>query len=395
MLITFSLDNWKSFRDRAELRMTAVSAVRPRERLFFVPEYRMRLLPVAALHGRNASGKTAFVEALGFLRDLVLRGTPNPDGKIPVRPFKLESECLRRPTRLELKTLIDGRIWSYRVSLTPERILDERLTLAYERREGETMRFDEAFFRSKNELEQLRLIERSTRENQLFLTTAVQCNAVRLRPLYDWFARLSVLTPRCGSVPVEASGDPKHPLGEAVTQMMRDSGIGLVRLEAVRVEGPADRMGLLGERLALLGSDAFLAEDMLVRREGGGVVLERLRPILKNARGEETALSWSDLSDGTRRLLALVPVFAQLKEGVDGVFVIDDLELGLHPNVSAWLVKSVLGAEGPAGRAQLVFTTHDANLLDAELIRPDEAWSVGKSAAGASTLRSAADFGSC
>lgn len=179
MLITFALDNWKSFRDRAELRMTAVSAVRPRERLFFVPEYRMRLLPVAALHGRNASGKTAFVEALGFLRDLVLRGTPNPDGKIPVRPFKLESECLRRPTRLELKTLIDGRTWSYRVSLTPERILDERLTLAYERREGETMRFDEAFFRSKNELEQLRLIERSTRENQLFLTTAVQCNAMQ------------------------------------------------------------------------------------------------------------------------------------------------------------------------------------------------------------------------
>ena len=53
MLITFALDNWKSFRDRAELRMTAVSAVRPRERLFFVPEYRMRLLPVAALHGKG------------------------------------------------------------------------------------------------------------------------------------------------------------------------------------------------------------------------------------------------------------------------------------------------------------------------------------------------------
>ena len=83
MLINFTLENWRSFRKPATFSMVASREKQHGERLTRVERYKLRLLPVAAIYGGNASGKTNFFAALNFARNLIVRGT-RPDELIPV-----------------------------------------------------------------------------------------------------------------------------------------------------------------------------------------------------------------------------------------------------------------------------------------------------------------------
>lgn len=202
MIMTFSVENWRSFRERATLNMTAASEKQHSDRLPAIAKYRLKLLPISAIYGANASGKTKFIEALAFLQYLVLQGTQNQSQKIALERFRLETEWLTKPSRFAIDVLIDGLIYTYEISLLPEKILEERLIMqnsctAYDvftRIDGQAMSYDTDYF-NQEEIDFLNFIAKATRSNQLFLTNAVQLNMVKLRPLYDWFeSKLTVIS---------------------------------------------------------------------------------------------------------------------------------------------------------------------------------------------------------
>lgn len=140
---------------------------------------------------------------MAFLQNLVLQGTQNQSQKIALERFKLETEWLTKPSRFAIDVLIDGLIYTYEISLLPEKILEERLTISnsctaydvFTRIDGQAMSYDTDYF-NQEEIDFLNFIAKATRSNQLFLTNAVQLNMVRLRPLYDWFeSKLTVISP--------------------------------------------------------------------------------------------------------------------------------------------------------------------------------------------------------
>jgi hypothetical protein len=96
-------------------------------------------------------------------------------------------------------------------------------------------------------------------------------------------------------------------------------------------------------------------------------------------------------SDGTQKLFALcAPLFSALSVG--RVLLIDELDARLHPILTKWLIRAFqLSLKNPMG-AQIVFTTHDDNLLDLGLFRRDQIWFVEKDEGGASKLYSLWDF---
>lgn len=78
MIISFSIENWMSFRDSVTFSMIASRERRHGDRLPRLGKYNTRVLPVAAIDGGNASGKTNFFKALNFAKMPVVKGT-QPD----------------------------------------------------------------------------------------------------------------------------------------------------------------------------------------------------------------------------------------------------------------------------------------------------------------------------
>jgi hypothetical protein len=115
-----------------------------------------------------------------------------------------------------------------------------------------------------------------------------------------------------------------------------------------------------------------------------------------NHRHEDGSLiefSVDEESDGTQRLIDLIPALFILQQDAEKVFFIDELDRCLHPLLSRQFLKYSLECRNGDNRhSQLIFTTHDTNLLDADILRRDEVWLVEKDSRGASVIYSLVEF---
>ena len=97
-------------------------------------------------------------------------------------------------------------------------------------------------------------------------------------------------------------------------------------------------------------------------------------------------------SDGTQRFMNLLPILFQLRqEDARRVFVVDELENSMHPKLTESLVAAFLDDLGPHDRRQLIFTTHELQLMRSDLLRRDEIWLDDKTD-GQSSLTRVSDF---
>ena len=101
MLINFSLENWASFRDCMTFSMIASRERQHRERVPLAAKYQTRILPIAAIYGGNASGKTNLFKALSFAKNLVVKGT-QPESMLRLRLFVLTATVLQKPQAFRL-----------------------------------------------------------------------------------------------------------------------------------------------------------------------------------------------------------------------------------------------------------------------------------------------------
>lgn len=128
MIISFEIENWMSFKNSVKFFMTASKERQHGERVPRSARYRTRILPVAAIYGGNASGKTNFFKALNFSKNLVVYGT-RPYSIIPTEPFRLDDAGMRLPSRFVFELLIDETVYEFSFSVSREAVLEEKLTL--------------------------------------------------------------------------------------------------------------------------------------------------------------------------------------------------------------------------------------------------------------------------
>jgi len=172
MLIRFSVENWMSFKEKATFSSIATNERQHGKRIPKIKKLRKRILPVAAIYGANASGKTNFFKAIHFSKELVVKGT-QPDNLISVEPFILgSSEQAKQPTKFEFDILIDNAVYSFSFSLNNRGILEEKLMLVSV--SDEKLLYHRKSEKHELELpainDELRFAFRGTRNNQLFLT---------------------------------------------------------------------------------------------------------------------------------------------------------------------------------------------------------------------------------
>ncbi len=150
MIISFSIENWMSFHGSVSFSMVASRERQHGDRVPKVAKYQTRILPVGAIYGGNASGKTNFFKALSFVKGLVLRGT-GPNSLIPVEPYRLDSANIDKPSRFRLELLIDEIIYEFSFAVTRKAVVEEKLVqitstnekILYDR-QGDAPNFDPA-----------------------------------------------------------------------------------------------------------------------------------------------------------------------------------------------------------------------------------------------------------
>jgi hypothetical protein len=130
-------------------------------------------------------------------------------------------------------------------------------------------------------------------------------------------------------------------------------------------------------------------EEIVVAEEPNGVMVKQLKTEHTAEDGKSVMFDLVEESDGSRRLLDYLPAFRDLLTK-DVTYLIDEIERSIHPLLIKEIIRKFSEDDATAG--QLVFTTHESNLLDQEIFRQDEIWFVEKDSSGSTDLYSLCDF---
>ena len=387
MLIEFRVENHFSLRDEQALSLEAGptgESSDPRPRV--VEGYRERLLPAAVIYGANASGKTNLLEALAFMRNAVLashRGW-DPLGGIPRTPFAWGNKR-NDSSFFEVTFLVGTTKYVYGFAVDDEVVVEEWL-FAWPKshkqmwfwREGGDVKFGD-FLDGPNDA-----VREVTRPNALFLSAAAQHGHEQLSALYTWFREIIVVNIRDRRTRLFQS----RYLPEAY--FSSDD-------EQPTVSKAAEADDAFSSRLQhLLKSADFGIVDIKTIEEESGHRSSRRQFLLQHQDGDDE--SWLDLrneSNGTKTLFLMAPsIFCALDSG--GILLIDELESSLHPLLGLAIIEMFNCPKTNPRNAQLVFTTHDTNLLGTTLgeppLRRDQIWFTEKDEEGATKLYPLTDY---
>lgn len=403
MLIRFTIDNWLSFADTAELSMIASPERQHSDRVARVKPY-AKVLPLAVVYGGNASGKTNFFRALNFVQRFVVHGR-KPDSTIPVTSFLLNPERQKAPSTFNLELFIDDVFYEYGFTVTPSEVLTEHLIRIGQKTEKVLFQREGAvveFHRSLPEQKYLQFVARGTRENQLFLTNSVFQKLDVFSPIYNWFKeRLEMIAPDARFEAFDLLTDKNSVFSDQVNMLLRqmDTGIKSLDTEALAFKDlpfSAVVKAQIQEELQdgkTLRVDGPMNTRFLVSREQGEITARKLIVYHESVSGEEVRFELSQESDGTQRLIDLLPSFVSLMAtDSDKVFVIDELDRSLHSLLTQRMLELYLESCSTETRKQLILTTHDLGLMDQRLLRRDEMWVAQRKPGGESQLFSFSEF---
>jgi len=399
MLIKFTIENWMSFRESATFSMVASRERQHGDRISRVKKYQMRVLPVAAVYGGNASGKTNFFKALNFAKNLVFKGT-QPDGMIPVEPCRIDPNGATRPSRFVFELLVNETVYEFRFAVSRKAVLEEKLTkissmserVLYERI-GNEIHFEKSLKKDRF----LHFAFQGTRDNQLFLTNSVNQKVENFMAIYRWFRDdLVLIAPDSRFEPFEQFIQEDHPLYVTMNEMLPKLDTGIAHLGGEDVS--FDNLPLPEPLRAKLQEDVTegktvrlltgpMDERFVITRKDGELTAKKLVTYHQRKDGREVKFEMRQESDGSQRVIDLLPAFlSAAATDSSKVYVIDELDRSLHTLLTRQLLEGYLSCSGTDTRSQLLFTTHDVLLMDQKLFRRDEMWVVERTPQGESSL---------
>lgn len=136
-----------------------------------------------------------------------------------------------------------------------------------------------------------------------------------------------------------------------------------------------------------------LNECYLVSRNGNEFKTRKLVTFHNTNDGSEEKFDMVDESDGSQRVIDLLPAFLTVSDRTSQkVFIIDELDRSLHTILTGQLLEAYLAEYGADSRTQVLFTTHDLLLMDQSLFRRDEMWLVERDRRSVSNLIPFSDF---
>ena len=418
MLLRFGVANHRSIRDYQELFLSASKRIRREGLVIPVPTLKEAAVPVAAIYGSNASGKSNLIDAMVEIQRAIVKShmALGATDDIPRYPFQLDDEGVMKPTRFDCTFTVGDRgadeqgtnqhegVYEYGFEYTDTEFRHEWLyRLVRKERQSTHVLFDrrtedgQVHVRFGNQLRgENRVIANLTRPNSLFLSAAAQNNHPQLTNLYRYFAECWTVIPGDGLMNdvevAERLFGYKHI--EHLLFLIAQADLGITGfsieeedLDDDQAEMMHDLVGIVSKRLDRSDKSRAVTKNLLERIRHR----KRLRFIHSAAEGETPALDYEMESKGTRTLISLlIPALEALSRG--SLLVVDELDTSLHPYLARASISLFTKVDANSHGAQLVFSTHDVTLLGSEELKQDEIWIANKDSGGASQFTPLTEF---
>lgn len=367
MLIRYSVENFKSIRDKVELSMEAIGISELKETLIAGKDGE-KYLPLAAIYGPNGGGKSNILESLFCLRSKIIvpiissiKGISDNSAKTAeITPFLFNYENVNKPTVFEIAFTNNLGEYHFSISIQGLNVLSESLEMI----KFSTKKPSKLFERKGNNIKLGRDFSKIVIPDLLsdevsflsFLGITYGENEL-VKDITNWWIK---------QITVENYGDPFYDIvfvepGDEKTkklfmELLKEMDIGIVD---------------------------YIVKDFNDKTR-------RMYTIHKTG-DKSTEIRLLDESSGTRKMFSMALLLLECL--IFGkTLVIDELDAKLHPLMIKKIIQMFNEKSSNSNGAQLIFTSHDMYTLSNELLRRDEIWFAAKGNSEDTQLYSLIDF---
>lgn len=371
MLIQFSVGNFLSFKEQSTLSLVASALkdiqILAEDVIFNIGETDLALLKSATIYGANASGKSNFIKALDFFKWYVINSSKDIQAgeRVNVESFRLSSSTAEEPSYFE--AIFCNTEYQYRYGFETDENMVHSEWL-YQKANKKRAKEVELFYRdedgfnihSKFIIGKELINKQMVRTNALLLSVAAQFNDAVAVEIVKWLNDTTIISgsneKNIWDLAAIRLDDLK--MKQRIIDFSRYADLGIENIEKV--------------------NNAIISMHTQYDDEGNEVKLINF-PFKKNE------------SEGTIKYFSLAyPIIDALDNGKR--LIIDEFDSKMHPLLTCRIIALFNSKETNPKNAQLIFTTHDTNLLSASIFRRDQIWFTQKDRFGATELYSLAEY---
>ncbi len=418
MLIRFIIENVLSFGEKKEFTTICSNNYIQNLKHHKYNFEELNLLKLSSIYGANGAGKSNLIKALALFQDFVV----NQKMSYTLKNSEFKFNPKTMPQSLAIEFIEQDTPFYYGIMFIGDIILSEELYISGLGSKDDKLIFHRTTDKKKNIkvifLDEFEKDEKSQILKSVLIDdklikhneTALKILANRenrflqdIKKAYNWFeSTLQIITPESRPAALAHAIETDKKFGSYVKDIICSFNLGISSLKTEKVDiheffgkdNPEDLQRILelidlspnnavGARKEIKGSETIFI------KEGDKVWAKTLKLEHKGKTSQNLLFELDEESDGTIRLLDFVPAFYELINQ-NGVFLIDEIERSIHPLLIKELIRKFSLDEDTKG--QLIFTTHESNLLDQEIFRQDEIWFVEKDDTGSTDLYSLSDY---
>lgn len=400
MLVRFAVENFLSFKGETEFSMIAGKMTRHSSHIALCND--KRILKGAFIFGANASGKTNFIRAVSFAKNIVINGieSTNCDKKY----FRIDATGKEKPGIFQFDIFSNGHFYSYgfaisyvSASIEEEwlyQIDDKEFCVFLRSKDADKESFalsSDLKFKEKSQQDRFSIyaddISSPKMKKTLFLSDIVtrspdsEPEYQPFRDVIAWFERLLIIFPdsKYGAISQLLENDNEKTRLETLLNHF-DTGICTVakkELEFDKAFGQLPEKVIdslkadIAKALKQNGQSATIQQDtslIEVKYKDGNLLAYE---VVSNHGNADDLFEYSDESDGTQRLFDLIPLYEKTLK--NAVVLVDELDRSLHTKAAEEFINYFYSLTNQ-NNSQLIVTTHDSNIMDLDFVRQDEIW---------------------
>ncbi len=336
------------------------------------------VLKTVAIYGANASGKSNIIKAIRFCSAMIYESYKHNENIIfNFKPFKF-NKYSSNPSEYSIRFVIKGIEYKYSFSLNRNQIFTESLYYYPKGRKAKVFVRDETAGKTKRDkysfgtsvIKRPFDVAENTSNKTLYISRASQMDREIPKDLFNFFYREFIPHYYNHDKSTLESLINSYKPQLLIALQLADSDIIGFKINIKKEKGKSINVNLDTEK-------AFIIENETEREEI--ITYHKFSP--------KVAFDFNEESAGTKKLFFMMLTIIDAIRN-NKILLIDEIEDSLHPKI----VEYILELFNASSKAQLIFSTHNTNLLDLNKFRKDQIWFVNKKDDGGSDLYSLYDY---